>query len=180
MGKPKRDADSVIRTSRPVAKAKRDKRAAGALVPGRAKAGLFGISEVLGGEKVLHKRIENRLDLIEVASKGLTKLAFLNLAKFLQFSTKQLADVLPITDRTVQRYGENAHFSPVVSDHILQIAEVSAKGTEVFKDKVKFILWMSHPCVSFANKTPKSLLKSKFGVDMILDELGRIEHGVFS
>jgi len=138
------------------------------------------ISSVLGGAKFLHKRIENRLDLVELADEGLTKASLLELAKYLHFTTKQMADILPITERTIQRYGNETPFSPTVSDHILQIAEVSARGTEVFQDKEKFILWMNHPCVSFANKTPKSLLKSKFGVDMILDELGRIEHGVFS
>ena len=140
----------------------------------------ISIASILGGAKFLHKKIENRLDLVELVDEGLTKASLLKLAEYLHFSTKQMADILPITERTIQRYGNDTPFSPTVSDHILQIAEVSAKGTEVFRDREKFILWMNHPCAAFANKTPSSLLKSKFGVDMILDELGRIEHGVFS
>jgi putative toxin-antitoxin system antitoxin component (TIGR02293 family) len=62
----------------------------------------------------------------------------------------------------------------------LLIAEVAARGSEVFEDKEKFIGWLNMPSVAFAQKTPLSLLNSKFGVDMVLDELGRIEHGVFS
>ncbi|MES0488830.1 MAG: antitoxin Xre-like helix-turn-helix domain-containing protein [Leptospirales bacterium] len=145
-----------------------------------SKSSLSGISNILGGMKVLHRKIESRLDLIEIGRKGLSKNAFEHLANYLNYSAKQMADILPITERTIQRYNKNKHFSPDVSDHILQIAEVSAKGAEVFHDKSKFISWMNYPCVSFANKTPLSLLQSKFGVDMILDELGRIEHGVFS
>jgi putative toxin-antitoxin system antitoxin component (TIGR02293 family) len=39
---------------------------------------------------------------------------------------------------------------------------------------------MNHPNKALDKKTPMSLLNSKFGVDMVLDEIGRIEHGVFS
>jgi len=39
---------------------------------------------------------------------------------------------------------------------------------------------MNHPNKALNNKTPMSLLNSKFGTNMVLDELGRIEHGVFS
>jgi len=141
---------------------------------------LSGIFSILGGMEVLHKRIENRLDLIDIAQKGVTKNAYEHLAKYLNYSTKQMAEILPITERTIQRYTKNTHFNPEVSDHILQIAEVTAKGTVVFKQKENFISWMNYPCVSFGNRTPISLLHSKFGVDMVLDELGRIEHGVYS
>lgn len=147
---------------------------------GISGSGITSIASILGGTKSFHKKIENRLDLVELIDQGLPKASLLSLAKYLHFSMKQMADVLPITERTIQRYANDKPFTAVVSDHILQIAEVSAKGTEVFGDKDKFVLWMNQPCTSFANKTPKSLLKSGIGVDMILDELGRIEHGVFS
>lgn len=39
---------------------------------------------------------------------------------------------------------------------------------------------MNQSNMALDKKTPMSLLNSKFGVDMVLDELGRIEHGVFS
>jgi uncharacterized protein (DUF2384 family) len=36
---------------------------------------------------------------------------------------------------------------------------------------------MNHPNKALANKTPISLLRSRFGVEMVLDELGRMEYG---
>lgn len=59
-------------------------------------------------------------------------------------------------------------------------AEIAARGIEVFEDRVKFISWMNQPNQAFANKTPMSMLNSKRGLDVILDELGRIEHGILS
>lgn len=141
---------------------------------------LSGISKILGGEKILHKRIKNRLDLIELGKKGITKDAFSHLAKYLCFSMTQMAELLPVTERTVQRYGPKDHFNRVVSEQILHIAEVAAKGVEVFEDKEKFLSWISHPNTGLANRTPISLLNSRFGTEMVIDELGRIEHGVFS
>lgn len=67
-----------------------------------------------------------------------------------------------------------------LSEQILQMTEVVAKGSRVFEDRDRFLTWMNHPNKALNNKTPMSLLSSKFGTDMVLDELGRIEHGVFS
>jgi putative toxin-antitoxin system antitoxin component (TIGR02293 family) len=139
-----------------------------------------GVAEVLGGEKILRKKIQSRMDLVELSNKGLTKNALRHLAKFLSFTMGQMAALLPVTERTIQRYAPRKHFNRVVSEQILQIAEVAAKGAEVFEDRDKFLAWMDHPNRALADKTPLSLLNSRFGAEMVLDELGRIEHGVFS
>jgi putative toxin-antitoxin system antitoxin component (TIGR02293 family) len=141
---------------------------------------LSGVTKVLGGEKVLRKKIQSRMDLIELSNKGLTKNALSHLAKFLSFTMSQMAALLPVTERTIQRYAPKKHFNRVVSEQILQIAEVAARGAEVFEDRDKFLAWMDHPNRALADKTPLSLLNSRFGAEMVLDELGRIEHGVFS
>lgn len=141
---------------------------------------LSTLEKVLGGKKVLHRSIQNRMDLIELSDMGVTKNALLNLAKYFSCSIKQMAQLLSITERTIQRYAPGKPFNHVVSEKILQIAEVAAKGSEVFGDRDKFLAWMNHPNKALKNKTPISLLKSRFGTDLVLDELGRIEHGVSS
>jgi putative toxin-antitoxin system antitoxin component (TIGR02293 family) len=138
------------------------------------------VKKILGGEKTFHKGIQNRMDLIELCQKGVTKDALVYLAHYLKISLNQLAKILPVTERTIQRYSLKQHFSPVVSEHVIQIAEVAARGSEIFGKKDKFLQWMNIPNRALADKTPMSLLNSKFGADLVLDELGRIEHGVFS
>ena len=139
-----------------------------------------GVTAILGGEKVLHKNIQSQMDLIELSHKGIPKNALVNLAKYLSFTMNQIASLLSVTERTIQRYTPQQHFNGVVSEQILHIAFVAAKGTEVFGAKKKLLSWMNHPNKALANKTPMSLLSSRFGVEMVLDELGRMEHGVFS
>jgi putative toxin-antitoxin system antitoxin component (TIGR02293 family) len=135
---------------------------------------------VLGGKKILQRSIRGKMDLIELSNTGVTKEALLRLAKYCSFSIHQLSEVLPVTERTIQRYALKKHFNRAVSEHILQLAEVAARGTEVFGDRERFLEWMKAPSAAFADKKPLSLLNSKFGAEMVLDELGRIEHGVFS
>jgi len=141
---------------------------------------LSGITAILGGEEVLQKKIQSQMDLIELGQRGIPKDALVNLAQFLSFSIHQMAELLPVTERTIQRYTSQKHFNRVVSEQILHIAEVAVKGNEVFGRKDKFLSWLNHPNKALANKTPMSLLSSRFGVEMVLDELGRIEYGVFS
>jgi putative toxin-antitoxin system antitoxin component (TIGR02293 family) len=138
------------------------------------------ISRILGGQKVLHVKIQRRHDLIALSDHGVTKDALLNLARYLSLPLGQLAQLLPISERTLQRYARNRHFNRVVSEHILHIAEVAAKGIEIFGDKDDFLSWMNIPSVALGNKKPLSLLSSRFGTEMVLDELGRMEHGVVS
>jgi putative toxin-antitoxin system antitoxin component (TIGR02293 family) len=104
----------------------------------------------------------------------------MNLVKYLGITTHQIAALLPVTERTIQRYTPNQHFNSVVSEHILQIAEVAAKGAEVFDSKEQFRLWLSLPNKALGNKTPLSLMNTKRGSDMVMDILVRIEHGVYS
>jgi putative toxin-antitoxin system antitoxin component (TIGR02293 family) len=139
---------------------------------------LAGIVEVLGGEKVLRQRIQGRLDLIALSRKGVPKEALVQLAHFLSCTIHELADLLPVTERTLQRYTPEQPLNQVISEHILQLAEVAAKGVEGFADKAAFLAWLHHPDTALASHTPLSLLSSRFGAEMVLDELGRLEHGV--
>lgn len=118
------------------------------------------------------------MDLIELSEKGVTKDALLHLADYLGLSVGQMAQLLPVTERTIQRHSRRQRFSPAVSEHILQVAGAAARGTEVFGDRETLNAWLRHPSRALAQKTPMSLLRSRFGTQMVLDELGRIEYGV--
>ena len=141
---------------------------------------LAQVGKILGGEKILGKKLVNKMDLVELGSRGVTKKAVSNLAEYLSLSSKQVADLLPVTERTLQRYSPGQHFNRAVSEQVVHIAEVVAKGVEVFKAKNKLLLWLKTPHKAFSGSTPFSLLASRFGTELVLEELGRIEFGVYS
>lgn len=141
---------------------------------------LPAITELLGGRSLLGRRVENDLDLVELGNRGIPKSALVCLARHYGLTLSQMARLLPITERTIQRYSPKSRFSQVVTEHILHLAEVAARGTEVFGDRDIFLPWLRQPNPALADRAPMDLLSSRFGVEMVLDELGRIEHGVFS
>ena len=141
---------------------------------------LSQLVQILGGQKVLRREIATRLDLVALGHKGIPKAALLQLTEFLGLSVAQIAALLPVTERTIQRYPMNKNFSRVVSEQIIQLAEVAARGVEVFADRESFLAWLDAPNPALQGHTPRSLLASRFGSELVLDELGRIEHGVFA
>lgn len=138
------------------------------------------VEKILGGKKALQMKIKDRMDFVTLSDRGVSKGSLLHLAKFFNISIHELAKVLPVTERTIQRYAAKELLSPVVSEHVLEIAEVAARGAKVFGEKEKFLQWIQLPSRALGDKTPMSLLASRFGAEMVLDELGRIEHGVLS
>jgi putative toxin-antitoxin system antitoxin component (TIGR02293 family) len=138
------------------------------------------VGKILGGERILGKRLQSKMDLVELGTIGVTKEAVSNLAKYLSLSWKQVAELLPVTERTLQRYSSRQHFNPAVSEQVLHIAEILAKGSEVFQDKGKLLMWLNTPHKAFSGNTPFVMLGSRFGTELVLEELGRIEFGVYS
>jgi putative toxin-antitoxin system antitoxin component (TIGR02293 family) len=116
---------------------------------------------------------------ISIAQEGLSRKAIDHLKENAGLSYSFLADCLHINLRTLQRYKEDQRFSQTVSERALMIADVYAKGYEVFGNREAFQRWMQKPVVAMANQVPLQLLTSTSGVQEILIELGRIEHGIF-
>ena len=137
------------------------------------------VLSILGRKRAPQKSI-NLKDLDELSKKGVSKSALLHLARYLDLSEGQMAELLPISLRTLQRYSGRKRFDRVVSEYILQIAVVAARGVDVFDDRNKFLSWLRYPNRALGNRTPTSLLGTRFGTEMVLNELGRIEYGVIS
>ncbi len=136
------------------------------------------VLDILGARGVVRGRRGTQLDLVDLGERGLSKSSLLELAKFMKMTTAQIARLLPVTERTIQRYSKAKHFNRAVSDRLLTIAHVAARGVEVFGDRDRFLVWLERPSVSLGNRVPVDLLASQVGTDLVLDELGRIEHGI--
>ncbi|MEX0778488.1 MAG: antitoxin Xre/MbcA/ParS toxin-binding domain-containing protein [Balneolales bacterium] len=120
-------------------------------------------------------------DLVKIARKGLTYAEFASLYDMAPFNLNDWARILSLSDRSLQRYQKSgAHFSMAVSEKLLLIGYLFNRGHSVFNDSDRFFSWLQKPSVPLGGQTPLSLLDSIFGIDLILDELGRIEHGIFS
>lgn len=138
------------------------------------------IEGLLGGYKVLGHEIHSEMDLYEIGKEGLPKMALVNLAKSINISIRSLSRILNVTERTLQRKKDLDLLNGSVSEQIIQIAEVYSRGEDVFDNIDNFQIWLDTPSTPFGKKKPFELLSSRYGAQMVLDELGRIEYGVFS
>jgi putative toxin-antitoxin system antitoxin component (TIGR02293 family) len=138
------------------------------------------IAHVLGARTKSARRVDSNLDLMAWGTEGVTAEALRHLIQYLQLSVKEIAELLPISMRTIQRQPAKKHFDRTVSEHILQIAELAAHGSEVFGSRETFLAWMREPNKALGNRTPFSLIDSRFGNDMIRDVLYRLEYGAIS
>ncbi|MEW7277016.1 antitoxin Xre-like helix-turn-helix domain-containing protein [Aquimarina sp. 2201CG1-2-11] len=123
--------------------------------------------------------LHNMYDFIELSRNGIDKKALLHLAKFISFDIKELAEILHMSERTIQRYDLNKKLSTEASARVLQLVKLYAKGENIFGDLDRFKNWMDHPNVALAMKKPKDLLDTTFGFQLLNEELVRIEHGIF-
>lgn len=139
---------------------------------------LAAVADALGGEKTLGRKLVTPFDLVEVGRRGIPRKALTELAAGLALNLRELAELLPVTERTLQRYKPKQHLSPVVSEHALQLAEVVSQGREVFRDPSRFNAWVREPSAALGGTEPLKLLSSRYGIGIVLNELGRIEHGI--
>jgi putative toxin-antitoxin system antitoxin component (TIGR02293 family) len=120
-------------------------------------------------------------DLINLIKKGLLYQKFEELYEQFTFSLSDWSSILHISERTMQRYeAENKRFDPVQSEKIIQVAMLHKYGVSVFGTRDKFNSWLHTRNIAMGGFVPKDLLDSSIGIDLVKDELVRIEYGVLA
>jgi putative toxin-antitoxin system antitoxin component (TIGR02293 family) len=145
-----------------------------AYLPSKGPGSYLGIS---GGSLYGANLKERQLKLIRG---GLTRGSLDVLMEKTGLTIYELADILEITDRTLRRYETHEVLNKRLSERALEIAQLYSRGEEVFGDNSSFSQWMQTEIPSLGHRVPKSFLDTSLGIQMLMDELGRIEHGVFA
>ena len=110
-----------------------------------------------------------------LANRSISKNYIRHLLKRSKLSVSELIEIIPIS---IDSYKRKTEFNANVTEKILEIEEVYHKGLRAFGDG--FYQWMDTSNPAVGGIVPKSLLKNSFGVRRLLDEIGRIEHGVLA
>ncbi|RYE28980.1 MAG: DUF2384 domain-containing protein [Sphingobacteriales bacterium] len=119
-------------------------------------------------------------ELLKLARKGVTKKTLLALAKKISLTIEEVASVLHISERTLQRYTPSTLIKTEYADRAIELAQLYERGVEVLGSNKAFNAWLKSPNFALGGEIPFSLLDTRIGFTMVLDILGRIEHGVFS
>lgn len=138
---------------------------------------LQNISEVFS----LKSFFENKLLVIQTIRKGIPYQLFEQLRKLSPFSDSDWAEFLDVSLKTMQRHKTETNFvfKSIHSEKILELTEVTQYGETVFEDSTLFNDWLHTSNYSLGGMQPIELLKDSYGKELVLDELNRIEHGIF-
>lgn len=97
------------------------------------------------------------------------------------FTLDDWATYLGISSRSINRIkASNGNFKSIQSERILEIAEVVELGYDIFDSKEQFKQWLNTPNFALRKSRPMDLLKDSYGKEMVINELTRIEHGIFA
>lgn len=107
-----------------------------------------------------------------------------SLFDLIQFSTpftdNDWADFLDISTKSLHRYKSSGdfYFKSIHSEKIIEMAEVTKVGLDVFGHMDKFKLWLNTPNYALGNLKPIELLKDSYGKELVISELTRINYGI--
>ena len=133
--------------------------------------------------EVTYERVDDKgiYYFINLVRKGINYSYFTNIANKSPFSLNEWSSFLHLSERTMQRYKkEEATFDVIHSERIIHLTLLFKYGIEVFGTKEKFKSWLETDILALGNIKPNQLLDNSFGIDLVKDELGRIEHGILA
>jgi len=113
--------------------------------------------------------------------KEFTYSEFKKISEKVPFSHAEWASILHVSERTLQRYAKNnGAFAPINAERALQIAELIKRGMEVLGDANTFYHWLKRNPYMLEGNLSFESLATQDGINKVLAQLGRIEHGIFA
>lgn len=125
--------------------------------------------------------LSNKMQMILIIREGIPYSFFNLIQQHTPFSENDWANFLDISTKSLQRYKHSSkNFKPSHSEKIIEMAEVTNVGLDVFEDMEKFKLWLHSPNFALGNLKPIELLRDSYGKEMVIAELTRINYGILA
>jgi len=113
---------------------------------------------------------------------GISVALFYEIAKLTGSTPSELIKTIEfgLSLKTIERYSKSrTKLEPIYSDYLLKIKSIYEYGQSVFGSNESFGNWMKKKSYGLGS-IPLNLLKTNSGMDLLLDELRRIEYGDLS
>ncbi len=113
--------------------------------------------------------------------KDFTYSEFKKIADKAPFTQAEWAAILHISERTLQRYAkDNSSFASINAERALQIDKVLKEGKITFGKVENFYNWLKRDPYMLGGNLSFDSLYSANGIERILTQLHRIQHGLFA
>lgn len=105
---------------------------------------------------------------------------FEKIAALAPFTQKEWGAILHLSEKTIQRYArDNSFFEGIYADRILHISELIDLGKETFSDTDALYRWLKREKNILGMRLGFDALTSTKGIQLLIEEIGRIQHGIF-
>jgi putative toxin-antitoxin system antitoxin component (TIGR02293 family) len=128
------------------------------------------------------KFLSDRMLIVHSIRRGLPYELYDLIKQRAPFKEDEWAEFLGVSTRTLHRNKatKDFYFDSIPSEKILELAEVTALGKDVFDTEEQFYQWLITPSFALGSLKPIQLLKDSFGKEMVMNELRKIDLGLFS
>ncbi|MGB0948623.1 MAG: type II toxin-antitoxin system Xre/ParS family antitoxin [Marinirhabdus sp.] len=137
------------------------------------------IMGVLGGLSQVGQTVNSDIDLIDATRKGLPKSVLATISAVLGISMEKMSSLLHVSYRTIQRKKDEDLLNVYTTGQLFEIARVVSHGIAVFETLDGFKKWLHTEIRALNHKKPIAFFDTGFGLNLIDNTLGRIEHGVY-
>ena len=119
--------------------------------------------------------------IIPPVTKDFTYSEFKKIADKTPFTQAEWAAILHVSERTLQRYAKsNGVFASINAERAMQIANVLKEGKITFGSIDNFYKWLKEEPYMLEGNLSFQSLTSADGINRILIQLSRIQHGLFA
>jgi putative toxin-antitoxin system antitoxin component (TIGR02293 family) len=113
--------------------------------------------------------------------KDFTYNEFKKIADKVPFTQAEWAAILHVSERTLQRYAKNnGTFAPINAERALQLAKIIKEGIATFGNAGLFYNWIKRNPYMLEGSLSFESLTTTDGIQKVLTQLGRIQHGIFA
>ncbi len=131
--------------------------------------------------KILNKykgKIKSKSQLVASSFNGVDMSVVNDVSVLYNLTSNTMADIMNISTKTLTRYTQsNKVLNAVSSEILLKLISLFNHGVQVFGNESSFSNWLQKPSIGLNNQNPFNYLKSSSGIDLVDEELTRIEYG---
>ena len=128
------------------------------------------------------KSIKDDYSIVKKSNAGVDAGIFFELVDISGINRNILAeDIFDVSVKTMLRYQkEGKKLNPRHSEIALKVLGLFEKGIEVFGTMKAFTSWLDRPAYGLGRQRPIALMNTNTGIDLVEEELMRIEFGALA
>ena len=125
--------------------------------------------------------IRDKISIVLSSRRGVDAVLFFDLAELTGYRREEIAPLFDTSLKTLLRYKETRRkLSPVAGELGLKMMALFQHGEAIFGSIAEFRSWLDVPAYGLGNQRPFELMQTSGGIDLIDDELARIEFGALA